>query len=455
MDSLSPLQAPGSTALPTPVPTSLPTSLPTPEPRTVLCVDDEPHVLSALRRALRMPGLVVHIASGGPEALALLAQQPVNLVISDMRMPGMNGTELLAQVQQRHPDIVRVVLTGQADLGDTIAAINRGSIFRYLQKPWDDVELRQVVAQGLERQALEQERLRLLALTQQQNQALSDANALLEQRVAERTAALAGAIDRLKQTHITSIQVFSNLLEQRSGRLLGHGRRVADMARRIGQAMGLADDALQELRLAGLLHDIGLIGLPDHVLQRPAARLTGEDLALYRQHPAAGESYLMALDEMQGVSAVIRAHHERHDGMGFPDGCSGPGIPLGSRILAVADSYDSLQHNLVVDTAATPAQARTLIRHSRGTQFDPEVVDVFLHITETERPRHAGDLHLNTSQLKPGMVLASDLISTQGLLMLTPGQRLNAALIQRIREFEAREGGQLVLNIRPGSAEAP
>jgi response regulator RpfG family c-di-GMP phosphodiesterase len=427
-----------------------PLSLPNPDPKTVLCVDDEPHVLSALRRALRSPGLVVQTAPSGPEALALLAQHSVNVVISDMRMPGMNGTELLAQVQQRHPDVVRVVLTGQADLGDTIAAINRGSIFRYLQKPWDDIELRQVVGQGLERQALEQERRRLLALTQEQNQALGDANVLLEQRVAERTAALASAMERLKHTHITSIQVFSNLLEQRCGRLLGHGRRVADMARRIGEAVGLTDDALQELRLAGLLHDIGLIGLPDHVLHRPAGRLSGEDLVLYRQHPAAGESYLMALDEMQGVAALIRAHHERHDGMGFPDGCSGPGIPLGSRILAVADSFDALQHSLVVDGAASVAEARTLIRHSRGTQFDPEVVDVFLHITETGRTRHADDLHLHTSQLKPGMVLAADLLSTQGMLMLTPGQRLSEPLIQRIREFEARDGGQLVLTIRRG-----
>ncbi len=432
--------------------TAAPTA-PPPATSTVLCVDDEPHVLSALRRALHSPGLVVRTIGSGAEALALLAQQPVDLVISDMRMPGMTGTQLLAQVQQMHPDIVRVVLTGQADLGDTIAAINSGSIFRYLQKPWDDAELRQVVAQGLERQALEQERRRLLALTRAQNDALRDANVLLEQRVAERTAELAGANERLKHTHVTSIQVFSNLLEQRSGRLLGHGRRVADMARRIGQAMGLADDALQELRLAGLLHDIGLIGLPDHVLQRPAARLTGPDLALYRQHPAAGESYLMALDEMQGVAALIRAHHERHDGMGFPDGCAGPGIPAGSRILAVADAFDALQHNLLVDSATTAAQARTLIRHSRGTQFDPEVVDVFLHITEVDRPQRVGEVQLNTTQLKPGMVLAADLLSSQGMLMLTPGQHLNEPLIQRIRQFEAREGGQLVLRIRAATAD--
>lgn len=424
-----------------------------PPTRTVLCVDDEPNVLSALRRALRAPGLHLLAANSGPEALALLAQQPVDLVISDMRMPEMLGSELLARVQTGWPDIIRVVLTGQADLNDTIEAINRGSIFRYLQKPWNDDELRQVVRQGLERLALEEERRALLALTQRQNDALRDANLLLEQRVAERTAQLAGAHDKLKQTYITSIQVFSNLLEQRSGRLVGHGRRVGDMARRIGKAMGCSSEEQQDLLVAGLLHDIGFIALPDHVLQRPVARLADAELALYRRHPLVGENALMALEDLQAVAALIHAHHERHDGKGFPDGRAGAAIPLGARILAVADTHDAVQAGLLVEATASATQARALIRHGRGTQFDPEVVDVFLHITEPQRPQAQAAVRLTTAQLLPGMVLASELLSSQGLLMLTRGQILTRDLITRIREFESRDGGQLVLQIRHGTGE--
>lgn len=424
-----------------------------PAPRTVLCVDDEPHVLSALRRALRAPGLNLLLANGGPEALALLARQPVDLVISDMRMPEMTGSELLGRVQAGWPDTIRVVLTGQADLADTIQAINRGRLFRYLQKPWNDEELRQVVRQGLEFQALERERRALLALTQQQNDALRDANLLLEQRVAERTAQLAGAHGKLKHTYMTSIQVFSNLLEQRSGRLVGHGRRVGDMARRIGRAMGCSAELQQDLLVAGMLHDIGFIALPDHVLQRPVARLDDVELALYRRHPVVGENALMALEDLQAVAALIHAHHERHDGKGFPDGLAGQAIPPGARILAVADVFDEIQHGLLVEATASAEQARALIRHGRGVQFDPEVVDVFLQLTEPQRPQTETPLRLGTAQLRPGMVLASELISSQGLLMLTRGQPLSEALIARIREFESREGGQLVLLIRRGTGE--
>jgi response regulator RpfG family c-di-GMP phosphodiesterase len=422
------------------------------EVRTVLCVDDEPHVLSALRRALRAPELKLCTAEGGAPALELLAREPVDLIISDMRMPGMTGTQLLGQVQRSYPDVVRVVLTGQADMHDTIAAINHGSIFRYLQKPWNDEELRQVVRQGLERRALEMDRRRLQALTQDQNAALRDANLLLEQRVAERTAALASAHDRLKQTHVTTIQVFTNLLELRSGRLVGHGRRVGDMARRIGKAMGCPEEAQQELLIAGLLHDIGYISLPDQILMRPVGRLADEDLAQYRKHPLTGENALMAVDEMQGVAALIHAHHERHDGKGFPDGRSGHDIPLGARILAVADVYDAVQCGLLVDTVATSAEARAMIRHARGAQFDPEVVEVFLHITEPVLVK-ATELRLSTAQLTPGMVLAADLLSSRGLLMLTKGRAISGPLIQRIREFETHEGGQLNLLIRPGTGE--
>lgn len=425
----------------------------TPTVRVVLCVDDEAHILSSLRRALRAPDLQVHTANSGAEALALLAKTPVDLVISDMRMPEMDGAALLEQVQLAHPDTVRVLLTGQADHRDTIAAINRGSLYRYLQKPWDDAELKQVVRQGLERRELEQERRRLLALTQTQNEQLRQNNALLEQRVAERTADLARTHEELKRSYMTSIQVFSGLLELRGGWLLGHSRRVADVAWRIGQAMGCTEAELQTLLIASLLHDIGLIGLPDALLRKPVARFSDTEMQQYRQHPLEGEHSLLALDSMQASAALIRAHHERFDGQGFPDGRRGAEIPLGARILAVADTFDDLQSGALVDARATAAEARTLIQRARGVQLDPDVVDVFLHITAPAPPPPPTWQLLGTADLKAGMVLAADLVSPRGLLMLTAGQALSERLIQRIREFESRNPDEpllLQVRCRPG-----
>jgi response regulator RpfG family c-di-GMP phosphodiesterase len=419
---------------------------------TVLCVDDEPNILSSLKRMLRGHGLCVVTAPGGTQALAMLEQMPVDLVISDMRMPGMDGAQLLEHVHGRWPEVVRILLTGHADMDSTVAAINRGRIFRYLPKPWDEGELIGTVRQGLHLQHLERERARLEALTQQQNAQLQALNADLERRVTARTQELKDANLKLQRNYLKSIKVFSNLLELRDGTLAGHGRRVAETARDIARKMDLPDEEQRQVFIAGLLHDIGLIGLADKLLAKPVVRYTDEELDLYRGHCARGEQSLMALDDMHPVMPIIRSHHERWDGTGFPDRRSGTDIPLGARILAVADAFDDLQNGLVAGAACSAQEARTLMRTARGKQFDPEVLDVFLHITEPERPKAESRLIVGCDTLEPDMVLASDLISTRGVLMLTAGHRLTPALIRRIREFEQREGGKLELHIRPRGA---
>jgi response regulator RpfG family c-di-GMP phosphodiesterase len=427
---------------------------------TVLCVDDEVNILSSLKRVLRAEGLCVLTATSGAQALTMLEEMPVDLLISDMRMPGMDGAQLLEKVQAGWPSVVRILLTGHADMGSTVAAINRGRIFRYLNKPWDEAELLSAVRQGLQLQALEREKNRLEELTRQQNQQLQTINAELEQRVAARTHELKDANVRIERNYLKSIKVFSNLLELRDGTLAGHGRRVAETARDIARKMDLADESVRHVFISGLLHDLGLIGMADRLLAKPVARYSEDELALYREHCVRGEQSLMALDDMQPVMPIIRSHHERWDGQGFPDRLAGADIPIGARILAVADAFDDLQNGLLAGTPASGQEARMLMRQARAIQFDPEVLDVFLHMTEPDRPkvdqpRHAADapLIVGCDALEPDMVLASDLISGRGVLMLTAGHRLTSALIRHIREFEQREGGKLALHIRSrGSA---
>jgi response regulator RpfG family c-di-GMP phosphodiesterase len=416
---------------------------------TVLCVDDEPNILSALRRTLRADRHRVLIAQSGPEALDLLEREPVDIVISDMRMPGMDGAALLERVHQRWPSNIRVLLTGHADTSAAVAAINRGRIFRYLTKPWDDGELRAVVRQGVDLLQLERERARLEALTTRQNLELRDANERLEQRVSERTDELSRANDSLKRSYLTSIKVFSGLIELRGGRLVGHGRRVADSARKLALAMGRSDEEAQQIFVAALLHDIGLIGVPDTVLAKPVARCTPEEATQLQRHAEIGEQALLSLDEMQSVAALIRAHHERFDGAGYPDRRAGSAIPLGARILAVADTFDELQNGHLIVTPMSAQDARTMIRHARGTQFDPEVVDVFLHITEPQRSKNSAEVQLASALLEPDMVLARDLVSPTGAMMLATGHVLTAALIKRVQEFDQRAEKKLVIFVKP------
>jgi response regulator RpfG family c-di-GMP phosphodiesterase len=346
---------------------------------------------------------------------------------------------------------VRILLTGHADMASTVAAINRGRILRYLPKPWDETELLDSVRQGLALQALQRERDRLAALTQAQNAQLQQLNGELEARVAARTAELADAHEQLQRHYLKSIKVFTNLLELRGAQFAGHSRRVAELARDIARKMALPEDAVLQVFIAGLLHDIGLIGAGDALTLRPVSRYDDTELALYRKHPLQAEQTLMALDDLQPLVPLIRAHHERHDGSGFPDRLAGEAIPIGARILAVADAFDDLQNGHLADARLTAREARMVMRRARGAQFDPEVLDVFLHLTEPERPRPPS-VPTPSSALEPGMVLSLDLVSGRGLLMLTVGHRLTASLIARIREFEAAEGGRLEVHVQPRPA---
>ncbi len=424
-----------------------------PQP-VVLCVDDEPNILSALQRVLRAEPVTVLTAHGGREALALMERQPADLVICDMRMPGMDGVQLLEQLHARWPQTVRILLTGHAELDSAVGAVNRGAIFRYLQKPWNEPELRTAIHEGLERQALRREKERLETLTRQQNEELAALNAGLEQRVQQRTAELQQAHERLKRQYLNSIRVFSNLLELRGGMLAGHGRRVAELARDIAQRLQLAEEPVMQVFVAGLVHDIGLLGAGDRLLNEAVTRQSPEEQALYREHPAAGEHSLMALEDLAPLLPLIRGHHERWDGQGFPDRLAGEQIPLGARILAVAETFDDLQNGHLVAQPLSREEARLMLRRGRGTQFDPAVVDAFIEATAPhEAPRPPPSCVLPAAALEGGMVLAADLYSGHGMLMLTAGHVLTPALVRRIREFEEREKSHLVIHIRPVSLD--
>lgn len=415
----------------------------------ILCVDDEPNIVAALKRLFRGSGYQVSVATSAKDALTELEREPVDLVFSDMRMPGMDGAQLLEQIRMRWPRITRVMLTGYADIGSTIAAINSGEVYRYITKPWDDAEVLATARQIFEHHALEEEKERLAALLRSKNQELSELNETLEAKVAVRTDELLQLSQKLKKNYLTSIRVFSNLLEWRGGQLSGHSRRVADLVRRTARAMDLSESEQQDVFIAALMHDIGQIGLPDTLLARPVPKLSEDEVVQYRRHAVLGEQALMALDDMHTVSNVIRSHHERYDGLGYPDGLAGGQIPMGARILAVADTYDDLQIGHLSSTPLKAEDARAMIARGRGTQFDPEVVDVFLQMLlkaapEAERPPRM----LATSQLTPGMALARDLLTSEGAVLLAADHVLTADLIRRLRMREGRDGIEMVLPIR-------
>jgi len=420
-------------------------------PATILCVDDEPNILSSLRRLLRKDGHKILVAGSGAEGLQLLETEPVDLVISDMRMPEMDGAQFLEQVFARWPNTKRILLTGYADAAATIAAINRGKIFRYVSKPWNDGELIITVQQSLAHRHLLQENARMSELIRQHNEELKAMNASLEQRVAERTAELRIAHEKLKSSFIMSIKVFSNLTELSEGQSAGHSRRVADLARRIAVKLGLERNVVQDVMVAGLLHDIGKIGLPDILRNKPANQLTPEEQNLLRKHPAKGEAALMALDDLRTAARMLRSHHERYDGRGYPDGLQTSDIPMGARILAVANDFDALRIGTFVSKRLSEEEASLFIKQSSGNRYDPDVVKAFLEVRISEAAEQgpkSNEITITPMELKPGMILSRDLIAPDGTLLLSSGHQLDAGLIKSINDFAKNEEERVVIYVR-------
>ncbi len=237
-----------------------------PTPFTILLVDDEINILRSLHRLLRPEGYRILTAESGAAALSLMSSEPVDLVISDMRMPEMDGAIFLAKVRQEWPDTIRLLLTGHADMAQTVAAINQGEIYRFIAKPWNDQELQLIVRQALEQLYLRRENQRLLKLTAEQNEALKEANNTLEHKVAERTAELSQLVsfleltqEELKTSFRTSVQVFSSIIEMRFADWTGHSQRVVSLAERLAKYADLKPEEIEAVRNAAMLHDIGKV----------------------------------------------------------------------------------------------------------------------------------------------------------------------------------------------------
>ncbi len=416
---------------------------------TVLCVDDEHNILASLRRLLRPQGYAVLVAGSAAEALEILSSTSVDLIISDMRMPEIDGVEFLSQVRANWPEPVRMLLTGYSDMSSTINAINRGEIHRFISKPWNDEQLLDIVREGLSRRVLEREREQLRMRIQEQNQELLQLNVLLEEKVEARTAELAGANDSLKRNFFTSIKVFANLIEMRHPVLKGHARRVSELARSMAACMKMPQNDINELYAAALLHDIGKIGLSDEVLVQPIDRLSGQALKDWRNHAVLGESALLAIDALRASARIIRHHHERYDGNGLPNGLAGDDIPVGARILAVADDYDSYRNGLISGRRYSEEESLSYIFEGRRTRYDPAAIEALvLALKETAENRRQ-DTAVAVEKLVPGMVLSRDLLDGEGRLLLAAEFVIEPVVIRKLREYASRENPAMLLHVHP------
>ena len=319
-----------------------------------LVVDDEPRLRQVLVQLMRGCGYRCFEAANGVEAIELLEQHPVALVMSDMRMPRMDGTELLGHIRKRWPDTAVVMITAVADVETAVACLASGAM-DYLSKPFHLEEVRARVAKALEKRQL---RLENRAYQSQ-----------LEQRVAVQAR-------RLEEVFLAGIQALADSLELKDPYTRGHSVRVSQYSSKIARAMKLDADTIRQIELGGHLHDIGKIGVRESVLNKPAP-LTDDEYKHVMTHPVVGWRILSpVLDNEPLALNVVRYHHERVDGAGFPDGLVGEQIPLEARIASVADALDAMMSGRPYRGSEMSLDAALLeLCRGRGTQFDGGVVE--------------------------------------------------------------------------------
>lgn len=328
-----------------------PTAIVAAPERRVLIVDDDDLVRETLRFVLEDGGYRVYSVASGAEALRLLEREPIDIVLSDIFMPGMNGFDLLRQIRERAPETPVILITGYGNIEMAREALKQGAS-DFITKPYNIHEIPIMIERNLTRHSL-------LASQARQYE------------------------DAMQRSYRATLDALLAALDTRDTETEGHSERVAAYTMAMARRLDLSPDELVNIERGALLHDIGKIGVPDSILYKPGP-LTPEEWEIMKQHPVIGYRMCMKVDALRPAAPIVLHHHERWDGQGYPYGLAGEAIPLGARIFAIADTLDAITSDRPYRKAKSFAEAREEIVRCAGTQFDPEMVKLFLEIPEEE-----------------------------------------------------------------------
>ncbi len=440
-----------------------------PPPR-VLVVDDESNIRKSLERLLRRNGYEAVQAESVAHAKGILANSgDIDLLITDLKMPGEDGIALLIHAVENYPTIPRILLTGHADLEQTMRAINEGCSGQIMTKPWQDKHLLQVVSEQLERSQLQRKNAQLLKLNQAQNAQLREMNKLLEERVQARTEQLRASADTLKksnknllQSYKSTVRLVLELASMNPAIDSELAQEMSDLGVTLAQAMELKPGDISSIRYACQLHELGKLGLPQDIATSREALLSSSEWKTYSQYPEQGSLALTSVDYLSSVSNLIAKHREHWDGSGFPHSLEGEEIPIGSRIVLLCRDYVQSMKKYQNKKNALGRRAGDMnvqllafeeVEQWRDVRYDSALVDVLkqtLAVSEVEEDEteEARRGHLVSAQsLEPGMVLAQDVYTDKDLLMLTKGQRLTARHIEKLLAMETEYGRDLSIYV--------
>jgi putative nucleotidyltransferase with HDIG domain len=333
----------------------------------ILIVDDEEAIREVVSTLLEAQGHDCSSVSNGLLAQEFLKTHNVDLVLSDMVMPEMDGMRLVEWMRQTDPDVPVIMVTAMHDLSTALEAIRRGA-YDYILKPFEKDQLYVGVRRALEHRQLVLERYNY--------------QRTLEIQVEERTAQLKGALDQIEQSYDDTLEALGGALDLKDAETEGHSRRVTAFTIAIAKQMKVEPVLLPQIARAAFLHDIGKMAIPDQILRKPGP-LNPEEREVMRTHCEIGFNMVTRIPFLREAAEIVLSHQEYFDGTGYPRGLRGEQIPLGARIFAVADALDAMISDRPYRKALSITYAREEIQRCTGTQFDPQVVEVFLAMPDT------------------------------------------------------------------------
>ncbi|URA09070.1 HD-GYP domain-containing protein [Thermospira aquatica] len=327
-----------------------------------LIVDDDRAIVKLISEALTLQPFTFQVFSAlnAEDALSILERESIDIMVVDILLPGISGIDLLKKVLQKYENISSIMISGYSDIDKVSQALKLG-VYDYIIKPINIEEFLHTLSRLVERIHLLDEK-KLYVQT-------------LEARVKEATENLASMFYEVLSSTIY-------ILEARDINTLRHSQDVAWYAEMLGKELGLADDQLDKLRMGGILHDIGKVGLKDEILFKPG-KLTPEEYAIVKQHPVIGKKIIYPINQFdRDVLDIVYSHHEWWNGSGYPEGKRGEAIPFLARITAIADAYSAMVAARVYKPAKKPEEALEELKNFSGIQFDPELVPVFCKAIE-------------------------------------------------------------------------
>lgn len=366
------------------------------EPK-ILLVDDDSNILDGYRRNLRKK-FEIEVAQSGSEALKVAEEKgPFAVIVSDLRMPEMDGIEFLSRVRKIAPDTVRMMLTGNADLNASIDAVNEGNIFRFLTKPCSVDKMAMFLDAGVEQYNLVK---------------------------AEK--------DLLEGTLSGSVKVLTDILSLASPAAFGRAARLQRIMAGLADKLGV--ERKWEFELAGMLSQTGCVTLPDNVISKiySGSPLNVIETKMFESHPQIGHDLLINIPRLQGVAKIILYQEKRYDGAGIPDdGVKGNDLPPGARALNIAIAYDTLvKSRKAINEALREIQ-------SNSHYYDPTMLQALEKFVASQKEFAARTI--NVQELTTGMVIAQDMATSTGMLLITKGQTVTDTLRERLRNFARTE----------------